>query len=119
MYVDEFRSSADLERVRKAHLFRDPDALYLQLKEIKAELSRSQVGGSGGSADQKRRISELFYALQMEREKTMALTSELADMREKLVSLRGSKTMKAGKLVKAPVVFLINLLSRLRFRSLL
>lgn len=105
MYPDECRSHAEMERLRKTYFINNPNVLYAKLKDLE---SRKERLGSSDDVDnvagEKRRISELFHALKAEREISASLSAELAETQVRLSALRSSRTMKAGRMVKAPFV---------------
>lgn len=122
MHADEVRDSRHIEKLRIAEATHDPAKVYSELQKA---IKESQTGGvklkdwQKERFDLKRRISNAHEALNNERKISQGLREELeserqavADLtrqvrllREQLVALRTSTTMKAGKLVAAPYRF--------------
>ncbi|GAB3595822.1 Putative glycosyltransferase EpsF [Corynebacterium faecale] len=122
MHADEVRDPSQIEKLRIAEATHDPVKVYSKLQRA---IQESQTGGvklkdwQQERFDLKRRISNAHEALNNERKTSQSLREELeaekqtvADLtrqvrllREQLVALRTSTTMRAGKIVAAPYRF--------------
>lgn len=114
MHPDESRNPKQMEKLRRTYILKDPEALYARYRGLEVRIADELAGGGAGDADQKRRIAELFHALQAERETSAQLSAELSEARKKLVDLRNSRTMKAGRAVKSPLVVARTSVSKFR-----
>lgn len=106
MFADEIRDPKTLEDLKVNRVADDPEAFYRQLKALKGKGNERKIAHLlEERKDLKRRISSAHDALQTERVKNERLGKENDQLKEKLIALRRSKTMRLGKAIAAPAKY--------------